>query len=265
MGRTLIENLQKFIEVLVSWAPQYQFEPQAVEISFGMEEGLKPWLIDLGDGHWLRLRGRIDRVDLQRQDDGSAYTVVIDYKSGGQELEQIKLDNGLDLQLLAYLGVLRDAANSGAVFGAARLVPAGAFYVSLRTNAGSGATRLEVLADAGQAHHAGYQHRGRFRDDLLRAFDCREQPKGNQFRYAVKKDGEFSKNANEVLSATAFLALVDQVQNFLREYGREIFQGEVRLAPYRCKQETACDRCHYLSACRFDSWTEPYRVLKSAS
>ena len=34
--------------------------------------------------------------------------------ASGQELEQVKLVNGLDLQLLAYLGVLRDAANVNA-------------------------------------------------------------------------------------------------------------------------------------------------------
>src|SRR5207253_8649085 len=56
-AQTLIEGLQKFIEVLIRWAPQYAFEPQAVEISFGMDEGgLEPWRIDLGSGRSLLLR-----------------------------------------------------------------------------------------------------------------------------------------------------------------------------------------------------------------
>jgi len=261
---TLIAGLQKLIEVLVRWAPQYRFEPQAVEISFGMDDGgFAPWRIALGDGHILELRGRIDRVDLDRQSNDEAYVVVIDYKAGGQELEQVKLVNGLDLQLLAYLGVLRDAPNAKAVFGTPKLLPAGAFYVGLRSKSGSVKTRLEVLDDAERHRQSAYQHRGRFRADLLTAFDNRGQLKGDQFKYSFKKDGTFAKTGNEVLSDQDFLALVDQVEEFLRRYGQEIYAGNVRAAPYRLKQEKACDRCAYGSICRFDPWVEAYRVLKS--
>ena len=262
-ARMLIEGLQKFIEVLVGWAPQYSFEPQSVEIGFGMDEdGLKPWSIDLGSGHVLLLRGRIDRVDLHRQANDDAHVVVIDYKSGGKELEQVKLVNGLDLQLLAYLGVLRDAANAQAVFGASKLVPAGAFYVGLRGHGGSGKTRGEVLAGIEEARQNRYQHRGRFRSDLLVAFDNRQKAKGDQFRYSRNKDGAFSRAGNEVLSEGDFLGLVDQIENFLRQYGQAIYAGEVGIEPYRHKAEIACDRCDYRSICRFDPWVDSYKVLK---
>ncbi len=262
MAESLIENLKTFIQVLVGWAPQYLFEPQAVEIGFGLEQdGLKPWRIELGGGHALLLRGRIDRVDLRQQANDEAYAVVIDYKSSGQELEQVKLVNGLDLQLLAYLGVLRDAANAKAVFGASKLAPAGGFYVGLRNASGSGKNRMDVLEDAQAARQAAYQHRGRFRADLLEAFDNRQKPKGDQFRYSRNKDGNFSKVGNEVLPETDFLALVDQIQEFLRRYGQEIYAGDVRIEPFRHKSETACGHCEYRSVCRFDPWLEPYRVL----
>jgi ATP-dependent helicase/nuclease subunit B len=266
MARTLIEGLQKFIAVLVRWAPQYLFEPQAVEIGFGMEgDSLDPWRIDLGGGHFLLLRGRIDRVDLQPQADNTACAVVIDYKSSGQELTEVKLVNGLDLQLLAYLGVLRDAPKSHEVFGVSRLVPAGAFYVSLRSNAPSGKNRTEVLADPDWVRLLGYQHRGRFRADLLEQFDNRHEPRGNQFRYRRNQDGAFSRVGNEVLPEQDFLALVDQIEGFLRRYGQEIYNGDVRVAPYRHKNETACDYCEFRPICRFDPWIEPYRVLKTAA
>jgi len=265
-AKGLIEGLQMLIEALVGWAPQYGFEPQAVELNFGMEEnGLNSWRIDLGDGHLLLLRGRIDRIDLRLQPGGEAYAVVIDYKAGGQELEQVKLINGLDLQLLAYLGVLRDAANTQAILGASKLIPAGAFYVGLRSSGGSGKNRGEVLDDGQSSRQLSYQHRGRFRVDLLAAFDNRELVRGDQFRYARNKDGAMSKMANEALPDSVFLGLVDQVQNFLRKYGQEIYAGNVDIAPFRFRQEKACDRCNYRSICRFDPWLEPYRVLKAAS
>ena len=62
---------------------------------FSVGEGARS--IDLGSGHSLLLRGRIDRVDLQPQPNGEAYVVVIDYKSSGQELEQ---EQGRDAEFL---------------------------------------------------------------------------------------------------------------------------------------------------------------------
>ena len=269
-ARMLIDSLQQFIGVLVSWAPQYGFEPTAVELGFGLEDdGLGPWSIDLGNERVLLLRGRIDRVDLLPQADREAgatpnqmYAVVIDYKSGGRKLEEVKLVNGLDLQLWAYLGVLRGISDGTSVFGASKLVPAGAFYVGLRGNAGTARTRQELRENEEKARLAPYQHRGRFRSDLLGSFDNRGQSSGDQFRYALKKDGGFKKAGNEVLAKADFLGWVDAVEEFLRRYGQEIYAGDVRVSPYRCKNETACDHCDYRSLCRFDPWTEPYRVLR---
>jgi len=44
---------------------QYAFDPAAVELGFGEADGIfPPWELDLGEGHRLQLKGRIDRIDL---------------------------------------------------------------------------------------------------------------------------------------------------------------------------------------------------------
>jgi ATP-dependent helicase/nuclease subunit B len=135
--------------------------------------------------------------------------------------------------------------------------------VGLRSKGGSGKTRSDVLGDPEKARLASYQHRGRFRSDLLVEFDSRDGVnKGDQFKYALNNDGAFSKVGNEVLAEHEFLALVDQVEEFLRRYGQEIYEGNVSVEPYRHQQKTACDYCDYRSICRFDPWVEPYRVLR---
>ena len=103
------------------------------------------------------------------------------------------------------------------------------------------------------------------RADLLEQFDNRHEPRGDQFRYRRNQDGAFSRVGNEVLPEQDFLALVDQIEGFLRRYGQEIYNGDVRVAPYRHKNETACDYCEFRPICRFDPWIEPYRVLKTAA
>jgi ATP-dependent helicase/nuclease subunit B len=263
LAGALNRRLQQFIEVSVHWARQYAFDPWQVELGFGLgNDELPAWSLELGAGRALRLRGRIDRVDVLPGDPDQAYLVVIDYKLGGQELTKVKLENGLDLQLLAYLGVLQETPDARQLFGAVKLVPAGAFYVSLLPRGGTAKHRRELLEAREAARRRGYQHRGRFRRDLLVQFDNRQEAQGDQFRYAVKKDGAFADHSNEALPPEDFLALVAHARQRLVQYGQEIFEGNVAIAPYRIQAETACARCLYRAICRFDSWTTEYRTLK---
>jgi ATP-dependent helicase/nuclease subunit B len=263
-SRTLIERLERLMETLIGWMPQYQFDPCAVEVGFGLEEGSLPgWRLDLGGNHALVLRGRIDRIDLCRRDEvGAALSVVIDYKSSERKLDPVKLHHGLELQLLGYLAVLRNVSDARRIFHVARLAPAGVFYVSLRGAFGSGPDRAGVIEGRDRARKESFQHAGRFAREALPFFDNRNAPKGDQFRYFKTKEGSFSKRGNDAVPESELQALLDKVEGHLRDYGRRIFAGETQAAPFRRNAETACDHCDYRSICRFDPWTEPYRVLR---
>ncbi len=192
---------------------QYEFEPAAVELEFGVrlnspdpsqEENalgladllpsreelgvgspvLPAWEMDLGKGHKLVLQGRIDRVDLWRAPQGmtsaglrgdsersvprggpdadSALCVVMDYKSSPKQLDPVLMQHEVQLQLLGYLSVLRHWPDPRPLFGVARLIPAGVFYVNLRGKYERGSSRAEVLAGAEEARKLAYRHTGRF-------------------------------------------------------------------------------------------------------
>ena len=108
-ARVLAESLQDFVETLVTWMRgQYEFDPGVAELAFGFGPGGAPtWEIDLGAGHRLALRGRIDRIDLCRETDGRALCVVMDYKSGQNKLDKVLIEHGVQLQLLTYLAAIR--------------------------------------------------------------------------------------------------------------------------------------------------------------
>ncbi|HEY1490709.1 MAG TPA: PD-(D/E)XK nuclease family protein, partial [Verrucomicrobiae bacterium] len=120
-ARSLTATLEDFVEVIVGWMrDQYEFDPAAAELGFGgKDDRAAAWEIDLGDGHKVALRGRIDRVDLWRdKTSDTALAVVTDYKSGGRKLDSLLVQNGIQLQLLAYLGALRHWQNPREFFGA---------------------------------------------------------------------------------------------------------------------------------------------------
>ena len=265
-ARAMTTALQDFVEIIIGWMhSQYDFDPVAAEIGFGGKDDAAPaWEIDLSHGRKLALQGRIDRVDIWRDPNSdAAFVVVTDYKSGGKKLDSLLVENGVQLQLLAYLGALRSWKNPEVPFGAVKILPAGAFYVSLRGDFKSGDTRDEILGDH-EAKKTAYKHNGRFDAGLLRKFDRRDIPEGDQFKYKLnKKDGLPSKNS-EALPRENFVALVDGVENQLRMLGEHIFSGSAAVDPYRKGKSTPCEYCDYRPVCRIDEWTHEYRSLSAA-
>jgi ATP-dependent helicase/nuclease subunit B len=264
-ARALAAALQDFIEVIVSWMRrQYQFDPAAAELDFGGEDSPAPaWEIHLGRGYKLVLRGRIDRIDLCRDENDDALAVVIDYKSSGKTLDKLLVEHGVQLQLPAYLNVLRYWENPQNILGAKRLIPAGVFYVNLRGQFEGGGSREEILAGADEARRRAYRHTGRFDAGALDKLDSANA--ADQFNFRRNQGGSLRKGSVEALARAEFEKLLDGVEAQLRAMAERIFLGAARVDPYRKGNQTPCEFCDYQSACRIDKWTHQYRVLRAAS
>lgn len=261
--RLLSGVLEDFVEVIVGWMQeQYLFEPAVVELPFG-EPGSPEWNVPLSSGRTLKLRGRIDRVDVW-QEPGSKrkWFVVVDYKSGHKQLDPVLIANGLQLQLLGYLNVLSKSGEwCAADF--ENLVPAGVFYVSLRGRYPAETNRNDAFSEPGDAKKLAYQHTGRFDAAALRLLDARTGVvKGDQFRYRLKKDGTLHSGSRDPLPTGAFRKLVRNTENVLQALGNAIYEGDMRIAPFRFRSMTACQQCDYAAICRMDPWLQSYRLLQ---
>jgi ATP-dependent helicase/nuclease subunit B len=269
-ARAMASALQDFVGIITGWMhSQYDFDPVAAELAFGGDlggdgVGAPAWEIELGAGHQLALQGRIDRVDFWRDPaTNSALAVVTDYKSGGKKLDSLLVANGIQLQLLGYLGALRSWKNPRKFFGVDKIIPAGAFYVGLRGKFDSGDTRDEILADI-EAGKLAYRHNGRFNAGWLPKFDRRPDAKrGDQFNFRLNKGGGLPANSPEALPSDEFNALLDLMEAQLRRLGEMIFSGAAQVDPYRKGKETPCEYCEYRAACRIDEWTHEYRELRA--
>ena len=265
VGSQLVQQIRLLFSTLVGWMPQYQFDPVAVELDFGFgSEGLGAWELPVDAEHSLRLRGRIDRIDIRpASESGPALAVIIDYKSSRMQLEPVKLQNGLQLQLLSYLGLLQNLPDLQQQLGVPSLEPAGVFYVSLKPAGESLTDEPSARKWLGSAAHQAYQHRGRFNRDLINDFDSRGCGRGDQFSYALKKDGGWNSTHKDPMSPADFRLLLQEVSQHLMNIGGQIFRGHVEVSPYQWKKERACDRCDFQSVCRFDPWSDPFRILRA--
>ena len=266
-ARALAESLQDFVAVIVAWLRgQNEFDPSAAELEFDNQPGARApaWEIDFGGGHKLSLHGRIDRVDLWRDEkSGDALALVLDYKSSSKKLDKVLVEHGVQLQLLAYLNVLRHWKNPQAVFGVKRLIPAGVFYVNLRGEYKGGGSREEILADADEARRKAYRHTGRFDAGVFEKLD--RTGAADQFNYRLNADGSLRKGSVEALPRAEFEKLLDGVETQLHKMGERIFSGAAQVDPYRKGKQTPCEFCDYPAACRIDKWTHQYRTLRAAS
>jgi ATP-dependent helicase/nuclease subunit B len=263
----LAESLQDFVAVIVAWLRgQNEFDPAAAELEFDDKPGARApaWEINLNDGHKLSLHGRIDRVDLWRSlrtATDEAAVIVIDYKSSSKKLDKVLVEHGVQLQLLAYLNVLRHWKNPQEVFGMNRLIPAGIFYVNLRGEYKGGGSRAEILADGDESRRKAYRHTGRFDAGVVNKLD--RTGAADQFNYRLNADGSLRKGSVEALPHAEFGKLLDGVEIQLREMGERIFSGAAQVDPYRKGKQTPCEFCDYQAACRIDKWTHQYRVLRA--
>lgn len=251
-AQVLTLNLERLVTTLVTWMEQYQFDPASVELAFGQEEKteLPGWEIDLGNGRKLLLRGQVDRIDLHRvPDNGAALAVVMDYKSSPRKVDALKLHNGLELQLLSYLGWLRQVPAKH--FNASELVPAGVFYIGLRGSYKGAASRDDTYSDPDATRRKAFQHHGRFNDDYFPLLDKDDR----------KEQFSTHPNSRNALPREEFARLIHEVEGHLRKFGNRILDGVIEIAPFRKGAETACERCDFNSVCRFDPWTERYRPL----
>ncbi len=261
-ARVLAGTLREFAAAMVTWMSQYEFDPVEAELGFGMPEGKLPaWELDLGEGHRLLFRGIIDRIDLHRPaGEPGTLAVVVDYKSGARKLDKVMMAHGLQLQLAAYLTVLRNLPEPERTFGANKLVPGGVFYVNLRGASDSAQSRADVVGK-NAVQSVRYQHSGRFDTAILRYLDNRGLAKGGQFNYRLKKNGEPHARSADAMSSAEFQKLLDQVENHLLRMGKEIYAGEIGLNPFQKGTERACEKCEYQGICRFDAWSQPFRHL----
>jgi ATP-dependent helicase/nuclease subunit B len=261
----LLKHVERTVDQVVAAqreiARRGKFRPWKAELSFGFadDESLPPLELRTRSAKTLRLRGRIDRVDLI---DEEAAFAVIDYKLSGRNLKFESIYHGLSLQLITYLLVLQSEP-AREKLQQQRLTPAAAFYVKL-------ARRLEGVDHPDEAtspdlpaFHLKEKPRGVFDRRYLNALDRDLRTGASDVVAAtIKKDGALGSKSDAVESES-FAAILKFVEGRIVELAEEIFAGDIRVAPYRIGTTTPCPNCDYRSVCRFDPNRQAYRRLES--
>lgn len=249
LKRKLQQVIAKATYVLSEQARASGFSPVGIELSFGYDKGLEPVKIPLPNGRELHLRGRIDRVD-KAQINNELYLRIIDYKSGSQSLSLEEVYYGISLQMLTYLHVVLEQAQSWLKMGAS---PAGILYFHVHDamlNDPEVATEEQLEKELFKK----YKMNGLVLKDPDVAIMMDEHlAAGNSdiIPVRLKKDGDFYKNSR-VADETAFALLRNYIETLIKRAGIHIVSGKIELNPYENDKGTACRFCPFRSVCQFD-------------
>ena len=267
-AQSMAAALQDFVETIVTWLRnQYEFDPALAEAVFDSRPGapLPAWNLPLGPdlpGLKLSLHGRIDRVDFWRDPAGeTALAVVMDYKSSGKKLDPLLIENGVQLQLLAYLNVLRHWSNPPRGRACAGSPRRRFLYQSPRLLRQRRHPRRSPVPGRPGPPPGLPPHRPLRRRPPAPA---RPRPGDGPVQIPAQARRQPHQGSAEALPPEQFLALLDGVETRLIAMGRRLFAGAAAVDPYRKGAATACDYCDYAPICRIDPWTHPYRRLQAA-
>ncbi|MCF3942050.1 helicase-exonuclease AddAB subunit AddB [Oceanobacillus alkalisoli] len=260
----LQETIARATFILSEQARKSNFSPVGLEVAFGEGAPLKPMVMQLPNGYELILRGRIDRVDQAKVDDGF-YLRIIDYKSSDHGLNLVDVYYGLALQMLAYLDVVLSQSEEWLGM---KATPAGVLYFHVHNPMISNQPDMEASKLEKELFKQ-FKMKGLLLQDesTVRSMDTAlETGHSDMLPVALTKTGNFYK-ASKVATEDTFNDLQHYIHGLIEQAGIEITTGKVKLNPYQDQQMIACRFCPFLSVCQFDTGLEEneFRKLKQMS
>ena len=216
--KTVLWNISQFYQ-------ESEYVSLGYEISFADDGEFEPINITLSDGTEVKLRGKIDRADVMRTENGD-FVSIVDYKSGAKEIEFEKILCGIQIQLPVYIdAVCRSMSGKGS-----KTIPAAMLYYHINDPIISGDESMDDEEIAKQIK-AKLKMKGIIHEDG-----------GISGAYAVKKDATSSQI--EKLCKTAYR----QVKNALEK----LVSGNISINPVATTNSSACAYCPYGNICNFD-------------
>lgn len=215
------------------------FKPVAFELRLGSDETKAV----LPDGSTVAVKGTVDRVDTFERG-GKTYLRVIDYKTGSIDFRLSNLLEGLNMQMLMYLGALCDGGRFEGC------IPAGVLYCPSYTedipaNTGDPASLVMAQRDS-KSRRKGMIIDGT--DDLSIA-NAMEHDLEGRFLPVSRNGDKIKETVNgHIVSPENFTTIRKYIRFTLSRMAENLRAGRISPDP----DETACEWCDFAEICRFE-------------
>ena len=241
------------------------FAPAYVEMSFDTVGSLDEIDISLSDDEKsairtrMKLDGKIDRVDLY-EDPEHVYVKVMDFKSGAHRFNIASLYYGLSLQLVMYMNVA--AAAQKKLKEGKEVVPAAILYYQVDDPIVEGKNG-SVTDDINKEIISKLKMTGLVNEnvDIIRMLDGDISAQSDIIPVKLKTNGSPDANS-QTASAEEYAAISAFVEKKIRQFGKNIINGDISVNPYESGNTSSCTYCTYRSICGFDERISGYNRRK---
>lgn len=240
LKRVILKSMKYIIETIT----MSNFDVMGNEVEFKENAKYPPIELELTDGKKVQITGKIDRVDLAKNEDGQ-YVRIIDYKSSVKNIDLNEVVAGLQIQLLTYLDAVTDIE---------KMLPAGVLYFNLidpiikaDRNMSEEEIELEIKKQ--------FKMKGLIVADVkvIRMMDKTLETGYSSIVPAyVGKEDKLSEKKSSVVTKEQFQVLQKYMKKIIKQIAEEILSGKIELNPYNKKRKTPCKYCEYKAICGFN-------------
>ena len=236
--------MQRTIFAIADSFNHSEFRPLGYEIEFENGALFAPIEVELDNGKTLLLRGKIDRIDSLNIEDNT-YLRIVDYKSSDKNLKLSDIKSGISLQLMTYMCAMLENKEKLA---SENVIPAALSYFTMSNKILSIPNYESDDNKISEKIKKALKHRGIYIKDveILKKLDNNMENSKESYLEVSKRT---INNVEKVLPENIFIDECKNVRNILKDIGKEIVKGKVKIEPNK-NIRGACDYCSYASVCR---------------
>lgn len=241
LKRIILKALKYIIETLI----QSEFEMAGTEVAFENNGAYKPITLNLENGKKVEIIGKIDRMDIGKNEDGR-YLRIIDYKSSAKDIDLNEVYAGLQIQLLTYMDAICKEED---------LMPAGILYFSLLEQIIKSDKKLKT-EEIEEKIRENFRMKGLILADIkvVKMQDKNlTQGQSKLIPAYIDKSGNLSAKRTKGLTKEQFEILQKYIYQTIKEISNEILCGNIELKPYNKNGITPCEYCEYKQICNFNT------------
>ena len=238
--------MERTIDTLKFQINRGKFTPSGHEVSFRRE-------IEIDDSTKLILRGKVDRVDLCK-DDENIYVRIVDYKSSTHDVDISGVYFGLEQQLEVYMREI--LLNEQKKHPGMNIVPSALLYYRL-DNPIVDFDSNDIEKDIRKALSMKGVLLAEKENLILNDESVMEE--NIVVPAKIKKDG-IDNTAGSMLSKTEIENLLNYTDRMVKRIGKRVFDGDISVSPFTNDKFEACGQCEYCSVCPYDDKTDGFEA-----
>ena len=236
--------MQRTIFAIADSFNHSEFRPLGYEIEFEKDALFAPIEVELEEGKSILLRGKIDRIDSLNLDNNT-YLRIVDYKSSDKNLKLSDIKSGISLQLMTYMCAMLENKEKLAT---ENVVPAALSYFTISSKILALSNYESDDNKIAEKLKKELKLRGIYIKDIeiLKKLDNNLENSKESYLEVSKRT---INNTEKILPKDVFIQECKNVREILKDIGKEILKGTVKIEPNKNIRGT-CDYCSYASVCR---------------